>query len=353
MSFNLDWIALKGRRKAIVLEELGLEEVGEASDVMNAPFSCAKLASGWLIIAATDRSFDVEKALAAVSSDGFAVGCEMSETVMFSRALAFEGGRQLWAVTHDPDKDVGGVNVEGRPPAQVGDIRRGLEARQAADKTGGVDFIFDVPIELVASICGFRPDNGPAVEWTVLRKKQAAKGGTEKRRKSLGPQIKSQFVHLLSSLEWEETKSRPDQFPDGDRLPYEFYRLTRGLTQVMWFNYGWDDRHIAGDTPYFSVGFCVKGVDALGTPQLVLSGRAGPPYEHVPFWKEVLAIFGKAPPPRNHLIPEVLEQARQHILAADAFLKTGVHHPHVRVYSGLAKDSWPVLPEGVEHTSAT
>jgi hypothetical protein len=171
MGLNVCWTGVQGGRKATVLDLLGFEESGEVADEIGADYACAGLPNGWLIFVATGRSFEMDGPLAKVSSDAFAIGCEISETVMVSRARAFEDGAPLWAVLRDPDKDEQGIVVEGVPPPEFEEISRRLQTEQAAPGNDDVDYLFDLPIELAVSVCGYRAGETRGLEWVGLRKK--------------------------------------------------------------------------------------------------------------------------------------------------------------------------------------
>lgn len=172
MSITVDWIALRAASQAEALERLGLEDTGETAEDWTSPISCVVNPAGWLIIAATDRKFDVEAAMEALSPPGLAMSCEMSEVVMYSRAIGYLDGRRIWTVTHDPDEDVEDVAVEGDPPVELSNILNNLKAQRETDPE--VDFVFDAPMELTAGLCGFRPDNDETQGWRILRRRGGA-----------------------------------------------------------------------------------------------------------------------------------------------------------------------------------
>jgi hypothetical protein len=154
MGLNLSWIATRGLDKAEVLARLGLVMTGQTGEYFDTARSCAELPGDWLIVYANRMDWATPERIAAVSVGGEAVGCQMSETVMWSGAWGCRDGAREWSVTHDPDKDLNGVKVEGDPPSQLPDVmataRRGQERGDDS-----VDYMFDVPVELVAAVCGF------------------------------------------------------------------------------------------------------------------------------------------------------------------------------------------------------
>jgi len=89
---------------------------------------------------------------------------------MVSFARAQQDGRPLWSVTHDPDVNLDGVTVEGTPPPELDDILARLRAQAEAEGDDEVDFLFDAPQDLSASICGYRPGEQAERGWTEVRR---------------------------------------------------------------------------------------------------------------------------------------------------------------------------------------
>ncbi len=185
MGFSFSWFAVRGVTRDTALEELGLELTGKTD--FHVPIcGVAQLPDGWLLFAFDedlDRAF--EESFVALSKHGPAVACAVDEHVMFQEARGYEGGAQVWRVTHDSSKPEGmyHLDVEGRPPATFEEIRRTALANQ--DENGGkdseVDFVCEAPLELAKSICGFKHDDDPPEEMTPfagLRRSRAAASGS-------------------------------------------------------------------------------------------------------------------------------------------------------------------------------
>ncbi len=176
MSFKCSWICIRGRAKGEILERLGFAETGEPDPERLAPFSCAELSSGWFLVFANSSDWATPERIAEASMGGEAIGCEMSEVVMYSSATACADGVQRWRLVHylDEGKE---LEVVGAPPAELKAIRRRLAREQEADEA--VDFMFDAPIELVAVLCGFRADRdgaAPPSAFEAIRPIQAQGG---------------------------------------------------------------------------------------------------------------------------------------------------------------------------------
>ncbi len=156
MGFKVSWIGFQGLDKAAALEQLEFVETGNIDHEQEAPFSLAELPSGWLVIFANDPGWATPGRVGALSMGGVAVGCQMSEVVMYSAAWGYEGGLPQWSLVHYRDENKE-LEVGGVPPVEFSAIRD--EATRDQEREGaGVDYIFEVPVALTAAICGFRPD---------------------------------------------------------------------------------------------------------------------------------------------------------------------------------------------------
>jgi hypothetical protein len=79
---------------------------------------------------------------------------------MVSGSFFYKNGHQVWSVTHQSQKGVKDLSVEGEVPEVLTDIRNQLLKRQdeAGDQKPRVDYVFDVPVQLAAELCGYRHD---------------------------------------------------------------------------------------------------------------------------------------------------------------------------------------------------
>lgn len=142
-------------------QAMGLVARGGAADQPDGDWWAARLTeSGWTLLWAEDERFGhmAEARIAALSCRADVVVCEINETVMYSSATLWRDGAVLWRVGHRGDgEDVHDLTVTGAPPDGLAAIRARQVARQQAGD-GQVDYIFDIPVELAASLTGFRHD---------------------------------------------------------------------------------------------------------------------------------------------------------------------------------------------------
>lgn len=165
MGFSLSWVAVKGGTPKDVLNELGLRPTGERSDIAESAADGVSLSGGWYVVVSNHNevSLHERKKLKELSSIGEVVLCFVEEHVMFSSAAGWRDGTCTWTVEHDAQKSVHHLDVKGEPPPAFDEIysRLAQEQNEAGGKKAGVDFIFDVPIELAKALTGFVHSEDP------------------------------------------------------------------------------------------------------------------------------------------------------------------------------------------------
>ena len=76
---------------------------------------------------------------------------------MVSRATGWKDGQLRWSVTHDAQKGLLHLDVQGELPPEFAAIRDGKLTEQAAGDRD-VDYLFDIPVEMARSVAGYRHD---------------------------------------------------------------------------------------------------------------------------------------------------------------------------------------------------
>src|SRR6185369_10814385 len=104
--------------------------------------------------------------LIELSSNSTVLGCNVEEHVMYSSAFHYEHGRFAWSLTHDSANGLFDLQSEGVPPEFFPEaFAKGVRDQMAAGGiNASVDYLFGVPLEIAARICGYRHDQWK-FEW--------------------------------------------------------------------------------------------------------------------------------------------------------------------------------------------
>jgi hypothetical protein len=163
MGFSISWVAVQGKPKSAVLDELGLRETGGAEFVSDWPMGGAELPNGWYLLFLNDllHPFTEETALSSLSKGCYAVTCQVEEHVMASAAFAYRDGKKVWDVTHESELGKRHLLEHGQLPTEYTQVRdRLLQEQDIGDREEhGVDYVWDVPVTLAYEVVGYRHDN--------------------------------------------------------------------------------------------------------------------------------------------------------------------------------------------------
>jgi len=324
MGVQLSWIAVKDGSMDEVLDRLGLEVIGEAMDELGEDFLCARTDQGWSIVVMKTWPKKPDKTAAVAAPTGSSLCGMMTEIAMFSELRGYEDGRLSWSITRDCDKGGGVVAVQGAPPEPFEDIKRRLEAKQAAAGGERVDYLFDLPQDLSVSLCGYGPSEGFS-EWRVLGRKGKNDAPRPRPQFAAAPDralvaaARADLLPLLWSLGWSQDKD-PSSLSKG-----AIVREIGAQEQFLQFGYG------SGRDLYVEVVAWTKEPTASG---MIRRSRVRSSDVPLPFWKRFswsrFWQITQAPSPADP-IGAAIEQARADILDIDGYLKTGVPGPRVRI----------------------
>jgi hypothetical protein len=176
MGMTVSWVGVQADLGA-VLGVLDLVDTGEVIDAIESGRCIGtRWPSGWSVVAEWGMDLAKPGRMAALSALGETVGASISEGVMFSEVRRYRDGQQTFAVIYDCEK---GFVIEGEPPAEFAPIHAAAVKAQADED--GADLLWDVPIDLMASLCGYRPDQmeDPPNGWMVLERAKTRKPKTE------------------------------------------------------------------------------------------------------------------------------------------------------------------------------
>jgi hypothetical protein len=156
VGFKISWIGFDGKGKTCALEMVGLKDTGEPDEFNETPFSGAEIPGGWFILFSNDFGFVSRERLGQLSIDCRIIACQVHEGIMFSAAYGYERGSRVWELAHFAQQGIDDLSVFGSPPPSFEPVRHRLTRRQEETAGGGVDYIFDIPVETAAAICKYR-----------------------------------------------------------------------------------------------------------------------------------------------------------------------------------------------------
>jgi hypothetical protein len=162
MGYSIAYVAFQNKSREEVLALTGLADTGEVDGANESPVAGASLPNGWYVLFLNDYDHPLiaPRALLAFSRVCRLLACQVEEHVMASSAAGYESGQRIWSTTHQSDKGRYNLEVQGSPPESFGAVRAALVKKQ--DDAGGekadVDYVFDIPVELVTQLCSYRYD---------------------------------------------------------------------------------------------------------------------------------------------------------------------------------------------------
>jgi len=177
MGFNVGTIAIRGKPIQDIHAALGLRATEACEEDPDAPVVAAMLPSGWYQLYFNDRNYPGSAGLRDLSLEAELVFVDVCETAMASLATYWQNGRQGWSIAHDSQHGLDHLEVSGDKPACFESISHRLRTLQREE--GDADYIFDIPIEVVAELTGFRydgnPNGYPVSEFIVLERIRPAR----------------------------------------------------------------------------------------------------------------------------------------------------------------------------------
>lgn len=160
MGFSHSWVAVAPEGEQALIERLGLQAGEETSELAEFGLSAARLPKWYLLVVDRPDALVDEQFLKELSRHGRVIAAMVEEHVMFSSAEEWVNGERVWGAMHIPDAGLYHIGVEGALPEAYQAIHQRQFAKQEQDggEHAGVDHIIDIPLELAASITGYRHD---------------------------------------------------------------------------------------------------------------------------------------------------------------------------------------------------
>jgi hypothetical protein len=159
MGHSLSWAAVKDGIPEEVHSILEVRPTGRREEIPDSEIVGAVLPSKWYLTLFHRAEFR-NRTLERLSRVGEVIYCFVEDHIMFSCASGWKDGKALWSVTHDSEKGISHLQVQGQVPEVFPSIREGLTTRQDAENQvgGEVDHIYDIPAELARALTSFRHD---------------------------------------------------------------------------------------------------------------------------------------------------------------------------------------------------
>jgi hypothetical protein len=156
------WFAVKGKAPDAIHGELRLKPSRVPGDD-NLTFQIVGALSdaGWYLIVAEGREHRLirDAVIQPLSAGCEIITCRDDEQNIFSAAAGWRDGRRVWAVSYDGEEAATDVVEEGDLPVTYPSIRDKYKAEAQAEDAGDalVDPMYEIPIELVHNLTGYRP----------------------------------------------------------------------------------------------------------------------------------------------------------------------------------------------------
>jgi hypothetical protein len=162
------WLGVRGNPPEAILSELRLKQSRvPADDNLTFQIAGALSDAGWYLIVAEGRDHRLvgDAAIQPLSVGCEVVTCQEDEQNIFSAAAGWRHGRRVWSVSYDGEEAATDVVAEGDLPPTFPLIRDRFKAEAQAEDAADalVDPMYEIPIELVHNLIGYRPRrNSPA-----------------------------------------------------------------------------------------------------------------------------------------------------------------------------------------------
>lgn len=295
MSVIVNWIAAEGLEPALLLEELGLRQVGAANDHREGRCAYSFTRKGWLLLASKAKVHD--QLLPRLAAQRPLAAGEVHSIVNYSKVEVWNAGTRLWSATHNPEEGLRGLEITGEPPREFLQIRERYLAWQA-EEGAGVDCVFEAVLEMSDWLCGYRPDEPAPGPWMLL---EPVKGAAGPALSALPDAIRGELWPALAEFGWTLA---PIRLRSTGRA-YDASRVRHGRLEVLRFLWR-DNRRDLEIVPSYAI---VDG-DHPGDRLLVSAGIGQDPPSFLQRMRSALLRGGKAESSYEEKVREVIAKQR-------------------------------------------
>jgi hypothetical protein len=167
MGDSTSWVAVRGKSGQLIREQFQLKDSLSAEYEQFA--EGAELAGGWYLIIGRYECFDTFGAdfEEKLSANAEAIFCSVESHVMCSSASGWMNGKKIWSVEHCPELEIEELEEYGNLPEPYASIRdKALKQQEEEDASNerAVDYIYDVPPNLVKELTGFDYNKGASTK---------------------------------------------------------------------------------------------------------------------------------------------------------------------------------------------
>ena len=170
MGFKIAWFACSDRSLDSMVDALGMRRTGERDDCPDAEFCALAMPSGIALIVNSfggDAEFLFGDVGEPILAKGELLACYINETTMMSQIASYRDGAVVWSVTHDAERGLDNLVVNGVPPEPFEDIRDRLRGRQA-EPGNEADHLFELAEDLGEALTGFHHAKDAVADFEVL-----------------------------------------------------------------------------------------------------------------------------------------------------------------------------------------
>jgi hypothetical protein len=165
VGYSIGWIAVQTPDHPALFKHTQVRPTNEADEYFESPIAGAAQDGGWFLLVGQgcDHRIIDRRLLASLSARWPCVACSIEEHVMFSSAMLWRGGDEVWSAAHDAQQGIFDLVASGELPSSFDDLQRRTFHEQEAEggQAANVDLVFDVPLLLAKELTGFKHDEKP------------------------------------------------------------------------------------------------------------------------------------------------------------------------------------------------
>jgi hypothetical protein len=160
MGYNVSNLAVRGRLIGEIHSILKLRPTDRRETDPESPVVAADLPSGWYLLYFNDsRLSPAEAQFAQLSAGAHAIYLDICDMVSASSASGWRDGRRVWSISHNVQRGGRDLELTGEIPDCFHSIAECLRQQQIGQND--IDYVFNVPAEVVNHQIGFRYDGDP------------------------------------------------------------------------------------------------------------------------------------------------------------------------------------------------